>query len=526
MSDLELTIVGLAEARNIHAGHLNFDAVISIADDDTQRPAWLDPGRAVLRLTFCDVEMMSYRGSAPAPSLAHAEELVAFIRKQLDAGARRWLIHCAAGVSRSTAAGLVLLGMHYGYDNPSLGTRLLAVRRIATPNRLFVALCEDVLSHEHDERRAGDPEGYWHRRPLLAHAQSLFPDTFPPFFPDAPNPPRVGHARFTPEAAIEDALKMSAISARVEREGFESPPIADLESGAWYEQQYKTPGERYHEMYIKGLDGDDKPVQPEWAADADNYHVHFACAWLGLTPGRRFVRERQRILDCGSGVGQYALAWARAGFTVLGVEVSQTAVDAAQENIAAADVEQCGGRSPTVVQGSLAELHKVPEVDLWTAAPQADGSRQWRLPFDVAFSAAVMEHISPALTPAVLRNLAYYAKVQCHIIPMEKGADPSHIHIQSKGEWVVEILEALKGIPDVGEPYNDGTSRIAPPGSPLEWLVSVVPNHMDSTQPMFVVARRRDMPLLLLQRKFYALTLDPEDAATTPSTASADGGDL
>lgn len=165
--DLHLVVLGLSESK-LRIGE-GFDACVSISDPPgDSRPVDLDAHiKRVLRLTFDDNENSrgAEWGEEDAPVRAHAETLVAFLREGLAAGCERWLIHCHAGISRSAASALVLLGLKYGFDDPSLASRLFKIRRRSMPNRLFVALCEDVLGLSH--------------RPLLKQAESLQSDCAP-----------------------------------------------------------------------------------------------------------------------------------------------------------------------------------------------------------------------------------------------------------------------------------------------------------------------------------------------------------
>ena len=140
---MKLAIAGIREATKLLARE-SFDCAVSIADHkiegvycETTRPAGLEHVPNVRMLAFHDTD--GERG----PQRVHAEALCSFLTANLHR--ERWLIHCAAGVSRSTAAALVLLGMKLGYDNPRLATLLLYVRPQAYPNKQLIVLCEDVL---------------------------------------------------------------------------------------------------------------------------------------------------------------------------------------------------------------------------------------------------------------------------------------------------------------------------------------------------------------------------------------------
>ena len=77
------------------------------------------------------------------PEAEHVRELIAF--------ARSWnrekplLVHCLAGVSRSTAAALIVCAVHREGREAETGQRLRAVAPHAHPNRRMVSLADDLL---------------------------------------------------------------------------------------------------------------------------------------------------------------------------------------------------------------------------------------------------------------------------------------------------------------------------------------------------------------------------------------------
>ncbi len=183
---------------------------------------------------------------------------------------------------------------------------------------------------------------------------------------------------------------------------------------------------------------------PEWAVVSNRYHVHQVMAWLGLNP------KQDRVLDLGSGVGRYINAWEECGFQVQGVEHSQTAID-------------LSGRS-NIIRSDIADLSAL-----------ADKA------YTVAFSAAVLEHVPKGdHTARAVKEMARCARYLAHYIPMEEGGDPSHIHIQPKEEWAAEFALALGP----------------------EYVVCVLPNAVESTQPLFISMRADDVP--------YPLQRQPE----------------
>jgi predicted protein tyrosine phosphatase len=120
--------------------------VISLLDPDYRFP---DLGPAYegrhLRLQFHDVHVAS--DSEIAPAAEHVESLLEF------AGASQpgesLLIHCRAGISRSTAAAfIVACFLNPNVPEIDLATALRRVAPHARPNEVLVALADAALSRD------------------------------------------------------------------------------------------------------------------------------------------------------------------------------------------------------------------------------------------------------------------------------------------------------------------------------------------------------------------------------------------
>ncbi len=132
-------------ASRVEAGqllyHYNYDHLISLGD---LLPAnWLRGGH-LLRLTFDDIEhesIATIRAGYVAPSEQDIAAIVEFARtiKQGD----RVLIHCAQGISRSTAAAMIVL-MTCGATREQARAEVLKIRPIARPNALMLRLYEEM----------------------------------------------------------------------------------------------------------------------------------------------------------------------------------------------------------------------------------------------------------------------------------------------------------------------------------------------------------------------------------------------
>jgi predicted protein tyrosine phosphatase len=100
------------------------------------------PRERHLRLYFHDI-VQEMAGHTP-PRAADAERLIAF----LEAWDRQqpMLIHCWAGISRSTAAAFAALCLFRPQaDEEEIALELREASPSATPNRLIVSLADDVM---------------------------------------------------------------------------------------------------------------------------------------------------------------------------------------------------------------------------------------------------------------------------------------------------------------------------------------------------------------------------------------------
>jgi predicted protein tyrosine phosphatase len=144
-----LTICGLEELE-LHSTR-SVTHVLSILD-----PEWPDPDaflsydphhRTILR--FHDA--IEPGPNVKLPQLGHVEAILAFGRALgHDAEARdegHLLIHCHAGISRSTAAMAMLLAQLYPQEDADrIFARLLDIRPQAWPNSIMIGRADDLLS--------------------------------------------------------------------------------------------------------------------------------------------------------------------------------------------------------------------------------------------------------------------------------------------------------------------------------------------------------------------------------------------
>jgi predicted protein tyrosine phosphatase len=112
-----------------------------VAPEEQPAPVAEVPAERHLRLAVHDIaeEMAGYI----APGAEHIDELIRFVR---DWPAERpLLVHCIAGVSRSTAAALIALVSRSEGSEGEAALRLRARSPHAQPNRRMIALADDLL---------------------------------------------------------------------------------------------------------------------------------------------------------------------------------------------------------------------------------------------------------------------------------------------------------------------------------------------------------------------------------------------
>jgi predicted protein tyrosine phosphatase len=168
---IDLTICGLDELCQ-HGGR-GVSHVLSILD-----PGWPDPPDFARydphhRLTLRFHDVIAEHPGYVAPQAEHIEALIRYgeeLERAGEGALRHLLIHCHAGVSRSTAAMAILLAQHAPGRERDAFQRVAAIRPQAWPNSRMVAFADELLGRrgrlmaalrEHFERQA-------RRRPELA----------------------------------------------------------------------------------------------------------------------------------------------------------------------------------------------------------------------------------------------------------------------------------------------------------------------------------------------------------------------
>ncbi len=123
--------------------------LLGILDPEFPEPACYDHergSRAMLLLRFFDIEVAEPEG----PMAAHVERMIAFIdglRSGCGTSRPRLLVHCHAGVSRSTAGAYIALARELGLDRADEAFRhLLRAAANPWPNRRLVSLADGALA--------------------------------------------------------------------------------------------------------------------------------------------------------------------------------------------------------------------------------------------------------------------------------------------------------------------------------------------------------------------------------------------
>jgi len=136
---LDIVICGLHEIDNTLDQRVTH--VLSILDPGTPEPAKFAElaDDQLLRLRFHDV-IEDDQPLTDAPAAAHIEAILKFGAAAARAH-HRILIHCHMGISRSTAAAIMLLASHHG-DAEAAVAHVAVIRPVAWPNLRMIELAD------------------------------------------------------------------------------------------------------------------------------------------------------------------------------------------------------------------------------------------------------------------------------------------------------------------------------------------------------------------------------------------------
>jgi predicted protein tyrosine phosphatase len=141
-SELEVIVTDRSEAGRILSSPAlcgEIDFLVSIGDPEGYRPGGYDNVPAALRLVFYDSNDLD------GPTETHVRRLIAFAGK-IKGRRARVLAHCEAGISRSTAAAVIIYAVALGPGGEEEALlRVFRQRPIARPNRRMIEMADDLL---------------------------------------------------------------------------------------------------------------------------------------------------------------------------------------------------------------------------------------------------------------------------------------------------------------------------------------------------------------------------------------------
>ena len=153
LTEISIEVVSRIEAGEIlcspgHCAKITY--LVSIGDGDDPLPQGYENAERKLRLRIADV--VTEEG-------ATVEDIrrIVQLADQLRSESGTLLIHCEAGVSRSTATALIIYACWLGQGREDEAMeRVIAQRPYAIPNRRMVALADRLLALEGNLLRARD----------------------------------------------------------------------------------------------------------------------------------------------------------------------------------------------------------------------------------------------------------------------------------------------------------------------------------------------------------------------------------
>lgn len=148
IAQLVVTSYHGAEKRLARYGH-GFTHLVSINEPNIEPVRGRETVPQVLALFFDDATR--WREGYTLPSEEHIHELLVFA-KTLNPSSRL-LVHCAAGISRSTAAAYIILADRYGSGREAEALAEVFAAQVDTwggpaPNELMVELADRLLRRE------------------------------------------------------------------------------------------------------------------------------------------------------------------------------------------------------------------------------------------------------------------------------------------------------------------------------------------------------------------------------------------
>lgn len=126
-----------------HAEALRPERLISVVAPDQQPPTPRGMAPEAHLRVACD-DITEPNPLEIAPDHRHVKQLIAFAREWSPP--RPILVHCQAGISRSTAAALVAYAVHFPDSVDMAAAHLRRTASYARPNPLIIALGDELLA--------------------------------------------------------------------------------------------------------------------------------------------------------------------------------------------------------------------------------------------------------------------------------------------------------------------------------------------------------------------------------------------
>lgn len=139
----KLTICGLNELAGFAADGVSH--VVSIIDPEYAEPAAFADYGSHVRKTFRFDDVIDPRPGFTAPTSDDVERLLELGEDLAAAPAGHLLVHCHAGISRSTAASAILLAQFNPGREPEAFALIRQIRPRSWPNSRMVLLADSIL---------------------------------------------------------------------------------------------------------------------------------------------------------------------------------------------------------------------------------------------------------------------------------------------------------------------------------------------------------------------------------------------
>jgi predicted protein tyrosine phosphatase len=141
-----LTICGLDELSGFAADRVSH--VVSIIDPEYADPAVFSQYGPHVRETFRFDDVIDLRPGYTAPGADEVERLLELGEELADAPAGHLLVHCHAGISRSTAASAILLAQFNPGRELEVFQHIRRIRPRSWPNSRMVLIADGLLGRD------------------------------------------------------------------------------------------------------------------------------------------------------------------------------------------------------------------------------------------------------------------------------------------------------------------------------------------------------------------------------------------